>query len=327
VLTDDLNQASTRELLTKRIGAELVEKRIAREERKERSLKRVESGLFTRMLVPKNVINVALKASGMNSRGVRNALNIQCRTNQIFIPNLPAVFHGYKILQISDLHIDVNPDFTEALTNKLIDCVRTINCDACVLTGDYRYRSFGPIENSMSSVKRIVESINSNCYAILGNHDSIDMVPAMESYGINVLMNEHVTIEKSNASFVLIGVDDPNYYRTDDLARATATIQNSDSVKILLAHSPELYNEAQRLCINAYLCGHTHGGQICLPGGKPILKNFRSPRWTSAGKWQYKGMEGYTSVGVGVSVSAARFNCLPEITIHELMTNMSSVNE
>ena len=66
------------------------------------------------------------------------------------------------------------------------------------------------------------------------------------------------------------------------------------------------------------LCGHTHGGQICLPGGYALTWDARCPRRLAAGAWTYGGMTGYTSVGAGSSVVNARLNCLPEITVHEL---------
>ena len=66
------------------------------------------------------------------------------------------------------------------------------------------------------------------------------------------------------------------------------------------------------------LAGHTHGGQICLPGSIPITLDSNLPRAFGAGAWRYGGMAGYTSVGAGSSVIAVRLNCLPEITLHRL---------
>jgi len=66
------------------------------------------------------------------------------------------------------------------------------------------------------------------------------------------------------------------------------------------------------------LAGHTHGGQICLPGGYALTWDARCPRRLAAGPWTYGAMMGYTSVGSGSSVVNARLNCLPEITVHEL---------
>lgn len=65
------------------------------------------------------------------------------------------------------------------------------------------------------------------------------------------------------------------------------------------------------------LSGHTHGGQICLPGGFALIKLAKVPRKMLAGAWQYEGLQGYTSRGTGSCGVAARFFCPPEITIHE----------
>jgi uncharacterized protein len=66
------------------------------------------------------------------------------------------------------------------------------------------------------------------------------------------------------------------------------------------------------------LSGHTHGGQICLPGGIPITLDSVLPRHMGSGPWRYHDLTGYTSVGVGSSVVPVRFNCLPEIVLHHL---------
>jgi predicted MPP superfamily phosphohydrolase len=66
------------------------------------------------------------------------------------------------------------------------------------------------------------------------------------------------------------------------------------------------------------LCGHTHGGQICLPGGIPILTDSDAPRAFACGAWRFHDMVGYTSVGCGSSIVDVRLNCLPEVTLHRL---------
>jgi predicted MPP superfamily phosphohydrolase len=66
------------------------------------------------------------------------------------------------------------------------------------------------------------------------------------------------------------------------------------------------------------LSGHTHGGQLCLPGGIPIKLEARLPRSMGRGAWRYAEMAGYTSVGAGTSLLPVRLNCPPEITLHTL---------
>ncbi len=88
---------------------------------------------------------------------------------------------------------------------------------------------------------------------------------------------------------------------------------------ILLAHSPEIYKQACYAGFQLMLCGHTHGGQICLPGGFPLIVNAQCPRRICRGAWRYDSLQGYTSSGCGSSIVPARFNCPPEVTIHELL--------
>ena len=89
-------------------------------------------------------------------------------------------------------------------------------------------------------------------------------------------------------------------------------------MSILLSHTPETYRQAADAGFNVMLCGHTHGGQICLPGGIPVLTLADSPRALARGPWRYREMVGYTSAGTGTSIVDVRLNCPPEVTLHRL---------
>jgi hypothetical protein len=91
-----------------------------------------------------------------------------------------------------------------------------------------------------------------------------------------------------------------------------------DEFSVLISHTPEVYREAERAGFDVMLSGHTHGGQICLPGGIPITLDAKLPRRFGRGAWRYGKLHGYTSVGAGSSVVPVRFNCPPEITLHHL---------
>jgi predicted MPP superfamily phosphohydrolase len=159
--------------------------------------------------------------------------------------------------------------------------------------------------------------IRAETYAVLGNHDCIEMVPLLEAGGIRMLLNEHAVVEHGGASIQLAGVDDPHYYETDNLHQALDGVPES-AFKILLVHSPEICRKAAFSGVNLYLCGHTHAGQICLPGGRPLLINSKCPRECHSGLWTFEEMTGYTSRGAGTSSVDVRFNCPPEITVHTL---------
>jgi hypothetical protein len=154
-------------------------------------------------------------------------------------------------------------------------------------------------------------------YAVLGNHDSILMVPDLEEMGIQLLLNGNTLVKRGQGILFLAGVDDAHYYRVDDIAKAGSGI-TADIPSILLSHTPAIYKKAAEHGFDLMLSGHTHGGQICLPWGIPIILDSDCPRFVGKGKWQYKKMQGYTSVGSGTSVVNIRINCLPEITLHTL---------
>jgi predicted MPP superfamily phosphohydrolase len=116
---------------------------------------------------------------------------------------------------------------------------------------------------------------------------------------------------------MLAGVDDPHFYKCHDLQKALSAVA-PDQFVIMLSHSPEIASEASRCGVDFFLCGHTHGGQICLPGGIPIFANTSCNRRYVSGSWDCGAMQGYTSRGTGFSCAAARFFCPPEITLHTL---------
>jgi uncharacterized protein len=112
--------------------------------------------------------------------------------------------------------------------------------------------------------------------------------------------------------------DDAHYYRVDNIEKAASNIPPG-VFSILLSHTPEVYRQATHAGFDGLLSGHTHGGQICLPGSIPITLSSVLPRRFGSGAWQYHNMFGYTSVGVGSSIVPVRVNCLPEITLHHLL--------
>ena len=259
------------------------------------------------------MLRFALKLSGFYGRGHMNTSLIRVQHNDVHLSNLPVVFEGYTLLHISDMHSDLNPNPIQ----RLIELLDGLQYDLCVLTGDFRGQTFGPFEASMTDLSNVLKYLHGPIYAVLGNHDTIRMVPEIEAMDIRVLLNESETICRGDQRIYLAGVDDAHYYRADDLQKAAQSIPRT-AISILLSHTPEIYRQAADAGFQLILSGHTHGGQICLPGSIPITLDAKLPRYMAAGSWRYGAMQGYTSVGVGSSIVPVRFNCLPEITLHHL---------
>jgi predicted MPP superfamily phosphohydrolase len=259
------------------------------------------------------VIRGALKLSGLYGRACRNAENVQIRRHDMVMPALPVAFDGFTILQISDPHVDMN----QGAMLRLIELLPELHYDLCVLTGDYRGKTSGPYDATIEGMARMRAHLAGPVYGVLGNHDTIRMVPALEAMGIRMLLNETEPLVRGAQRIHLAGIDDAHYYRVDNIEKAALQIPD-DEFSILLSHTPEVYRQAAHADFDLLLSGHTHGGQICLPGAIPITLDATLPRRMGSGPWRYRRMVGYTSVGVGSCLVAVRLNCPPEITLHRL---------
>lgn len=207
-------------------------------------------------------IRFCLRLAGLHGRGQENSRRLDTAHNHFHLPGLPANFEGFRILHLTDLHVDMD----EANLQAVIRTISPLDYDLCVLTGDYRKETWGPVEGALDGMARLREAIRGPAYAVLGNHDSVRMVPALEDMGYSLLMNEMVPIERSGEHFYLAGVDDPHFYKAHNLHRAGDDIPLGGT-SLLLSHTPEIWREASHAGYDMFLCGHTHGGQICLPGG------------------------------------------------------------
>jgi len=310
-----LPDEAMRELLQERVGRTHLRQRLGIEQDYERKVFGQGRNFFhiENWYSVHSVIRNCLRLVLLHGRGRRNARRIEVRHNPVSIAGLPQAFENYTILQISDLHLDMAQDFPR----QLIEAVRKVDYDLCVLTGDFRANTFGPYAAALEGMQQVRTHLRGEVYGILGNHDSICMVPGLESMDIRMLLNEQVALVRDEATVYLAGIDDPHYYRADNLEKAADAIP-SGAVSILLAHSPEIYRHAAHADFNLMLCGHTHAGQICLPGGLPLMCNADCPRSYCAGVWEYHGLQGYTAAGSGACIVDVRLNCPPEISLHHL---------
>lgn len=301
--------------LIERIGAEHVEQRLKTEKDHEAQLFGQGTLFFNleNWYAAPSIIALALKLAGLYPRARRNADRVMIRRNIFASAALPKAFDGFTLLQISDLHADISV----GAMRHLVGIVGDLDYDICVLTGDYRGQTYGPCDRSLDYIEAVVARLRAPIYGILGNHDSIRMTPALEAMGIRMMFNECATIARDNDVIYLAGVDDAHFYRADDIEKVAELIPAS-AFSILLSHTPETYREAAAAGFDVMLSGHTHGGQLCLPGGIAVKLEARLPRSMGAGAWRYAEMAGYTSVGAGTSLLPVRLNCPPEITLHTL---------
>jgi hypothetical protein len=255
----------------------------------------------------------AARLLGIYRWGHRNFTALRLVENRIRHPRLPPGLDGLRVLQLSDLHLDLDPALGEAVRARLTG----VDYDVAVITGDFRNTTDADHGPSVTETLNLLQALRQPVYAVLGNHDFIEIVPPLERAGLRFLLNEMVPIQTGGATLYLAGVDDPAFYGTDDLAGVRDAIPD-DGFTLLLCHTPDRWREAAGCGFDVMLSGHTHGGQICLPGGRALVRVSNAPRDMQAGAWRYHELHGYTSVGTGACGVPLRYFCPPEITLHRL---------
>lgn len=302
--------------VAERMGSKCFAKRLAAQAAHWTRLQHQGEGIMKieRIIPVDRVLTFLLKCSGLYARGHANFLNVRLVEQVWQFPELPDAFDGFRLLQLSDLHLDLDPSLG-AVVEQLVTATPH---DAAVITGDFRNLTDLAFDTAIQATGKIVRHLATDRFGILGNHDFIEKVPDLEADGLPILLNEAVPIQNCDQEIWICGIDDPHFYRTHDLHKV-ANVPPDGAFRILLSHSPEVANEAAVLGFDLMLSGHTHGGQICLPGGHAIVVPVKKlSRDLLVGRWSRNAMQGYTSPGTGSCGVAARFYCQPEVTLHVL---------
>ena len=268
--------------------------------------------LFLRLL---KIFSFLLKVTGYYRKGYGNAKTINVKELTIKFPDLPESFNGFRILHLSDLHIDSIPGFTAILIEK----IKNLKFDTCLLTGDYRRDRSGSFSHILKPLFILTKYIQApfGTFAVLGNHDTYLMAQYEQESGMELLINESVEITREGEKILITGTDDPYSFYSESALLSLET--KGYDFKIAMVHTPELAKAASENGYDLYLCGHTHGGQICLKDGVPIISHQFQGKRFNHNQWNVGKMTGYTSRGVGVSGIPIRFNCPAEVTLFTLI--------
>jgi predicted MPP superfamily phosphohydrolase len=188
-----------------------------------------------------------------------------------------------------------------------------------LLTGDYRRDISGSFSHILKPLQILSKYIRKpeGTFAVLGNHDTYLMAQYEQESGMDLLINESVEIIRDGQKILITGTDDPFNFFTESALLCLET--KGYDFKIAMVHTPELAQVAANKKYDLYLCGHTHGGQICLKDGVPLISHQFEGKQFNHGRWNIGKMAGYTSRGVGVSGMPIRFNCPAEVTLITLL--------
>ena len=248
-------------------------------------------------------------------KGLANSQRLELRHETVILPDLPAGFAGFRLLQLSDLHLRRSTTRGE----ELLALVANIAPDLVCLTGDYAFTAF-----SLATVDAFFAGLAGvPAVAVFGNADYrpgiTDADRARWTTHVPFLSNSALSLERRGDQLWIAGVDDPHLGR-DSLLTAMEKVPEGLPT-ILLAHSPEVILRPLDERIRLILCGHTHGGQICLPTGQALYHNTPLPSRFSSGRHDLDGTTIYISRGIGSTRLPLRYGCLPEVTLFTLTRN------
>jgi len=232
------------------------------------------------------------------------------RRVEIAIPGLAAGLEGFRIVQISDLHLDVLVRWSQV--ERVVADANGLNPDLIAVTGDL---VDGGGDGTRAKVERMgALKATHGVFFITGNHEYYSGVArwlgVLRGLGWKVLHNEHVLLEHQGARLAVAGLPDPTAgAQVPNLARALAGIPE-DAFRLLLFHPPTGFQAAEAAGVQLQLSGHTHAGQY-FPWSLVVPLLFKHPK----GLGRSGGMWIYTSVGTGFWGPPNRFLMAPELTL------------
>jgi predicted MPP superfamily phosphohydrolase len=238
----------------------------------------------------------------------------------IGLRRLPEPLHGFRIAQLSDIHY--GPYIGKADVQQALSLIEPFHPDLLVLTGDFVSHPFGETHgpagarNAEPCAEALARWNFCPMVAILGNHDHWNgakiVSGALRSQGIKLLRNASFPVERDGKRIWIAGVDDV-LSSVPDLNRALEGVPESEAT-ILLAHEPDFADEAAAYPVDLQLSGHSHGGQVRIPGVGPLILP-RLARKYPTGLNRVGHLQVYTNCGLGVITPPVRLFCPPEVTL------------
>ena len=253
------------------------------------------------------------------SRQLERRLTVSEST--IALPGLGEGLRGLKVLLITDIHVGpfVKPRVLERTFEKLL----SLRPDLILIGGDLTTSGVDEFESCARAFRLLDAPLG--VFAVLGNHEHYTKQPerllrSVEQLGIRYLVNSSVILERGGAKLVLAGIDDlwdgcPDLDAA--LAGARRLSRSEPAPIVLLSHNPDVFFEAAMRGVNLVLSGHTHGGQIRIPGLAPLVR--QSSYGLDEGRYATAGSELVVSRGLGADGIPLRVACPPEAVFLRLV--------
>ncbi|MBI3896637.1 MAG: metallophosphoesterase [Acidobacteria bacterium] len=239
--------------------------------------------------------------------------------HNIYLKSLPRAFAGLRIAQLSDLHHGLYVSLREV--EQTVELVNYLRPEMVLLTGDFVTQSWVHIEPVAQALGQLRAPLGA--FAVMGNHDHRAGAETIERHlsrhRIHVLRNRHVLVRHNQTMLGLAGMDDIRY--TGNLRAALRGLPTGIP-RILLCHNPRIFLDAVGQGIDFVVSGHTHGGQVKVPGfGRVYRRSFHS------GLQRLRQTQIYVSRGIGRVVLPVRFGCPPEVAVFHLKPSSGDEND
>jgi uncharacterized protein len=271
--------------------------------------------------LPKLAVGAAV-AGAVASAGLYYAsrvepVNVEIKDVPLVLPRLSPEFDGYRVAQISDIHMDGWMSLERL--SKLARLVNEQGADLIAVTGDFVTAKVRYVASELTEALSILDAPD-GVVAVLGNHDYIADVNlirrVIKDAGLVELSNDFLTLERGDGVFHVAGID--NFYRRKARLDLLLSRMPGEGAAMLLAHEPDFAEvSAPTGRFDLQISGHSHGGQMRLPVVGAMVKP-RCARIYPDGVYDVDGMIQYTNRGLGMLWPHLRINCRPEITVFTL---------
>jgi predicted MPP superfamily phosphohydrolase len=249
----------------------------------------------------------------------RGPVGFEWQRIRLPIPGLAPDLAGFRFVHLSDLHL--RGSWSKGY-DQLIERFEATPPDLLLITGDFIDDKHDH-RPGLATLRKLLPRLRSRLgtYGILGNHDVDVVQPYLLDLGVRLINGTRAVLESGGgATLELIGF--PGLARTDLDAHFVSRQppRPPGALRIVLSHYPDQFRRARPLAPDLFLAGHTHGGQICLPGGWPILTHDKMPRRHAKGVHRLDDSWLIVSRGLGFTGIPVRLYCPSEVAEFTLTT-------
>jgi len=237
--------------------------------------------------------------------------DVEWNVARLAVAGLPAALEAVRIVHITDLHM--RPAWRPGY-DRLLERLKQEQPDLLLVTGDFVDNKRDP-RPTLPFLYRLLEGFTARlgCFGILGNHDTYAMAPRLAGTNVRLITGKRELVPVDGATIELIGLEGVKRKQLTRSFVESLPPRETNSVRIVLSHFPDHLNRTRSLRPDLFLAGHTHGGQVCLPGGMPILRHDTLPRRLCTGVHQVDGTWLVVARGLGTTGLPIRAFCPPEV--------------